>query len=104
MKPGNMHQIDFTFISEGDLEKEDSANKEAAWKHIRPFLRCGQSEMEFRATGHKAADLHLDIGIVLVNLFYLMLSVFLMSSAFLLPQVLLTPCLWTRSLKPVDTQ
>lgn len=99
-----MHQIDFTIISKGDLEKEDSTNKEAAWKHLKPFLRCGQSEMEFRATGHKAADLQLDIGIVLVNLFRLMLSVFRMSSAFLFPQVLLTLCLWTRSLKPVDTQ
>lgn len=69
MKPGSMHQIDFTVISKGDLEKEDSTNKEAAWKHLKPFLLCGQSEMEFRATGHKAADLQLDIGIVWVNLF-----------------------------------
>lgn len=60
--------------------------------------------MELRATGHDAADLQLDLGIVLANLFCLMLSVFLMSGAFLPPQVLLPPCLWTRSLKPVDTQ
>lgn len=61
MKLGNMHEIDFCIHF-----KEDSTNKEAAWKHLKPSLHCGQSQMAFRATGHSAADIQLDIGIVLV--------------------------------------
>lgn len=59
MKFGNMHEIDFAFILKEKLEKEDS-------KHLKPSLHCGRSQMEFRATGHRAAEIQLDTGMVLV--------------------------------------
>lgn len=41
---------------------EDSRRKEAAWKQLKPSLYCGQKEMEFRAAGHRAAEIQLDTG------------------------------------------
>lgn len=46
-------------------ENEDSTNKEAAWKQLKPSLHCDQNEMVFRATGYRAAELQLDMGDVL---------------------------------------
>lgn len=67
MKLDNMHQtwycLNFKGLWGKTSEKEDSTIKEA-WKHLKPVLHCGQKKMEFRATGHTAADLQLDIGIV----------------------------------------
>lgn len=77
------------------VQQEESMTKESAWKHLKPSLHCGQNKMEFRATGDRAADIQIDIGIVLricsvSNV--LECCLFIMHPP-PLPQVLPTPCL-----------
>ena len=38
---------------------------EGAWRHLNPTLLCGQNKMKLKTVGHEAADLQLDIGIVI---------------------------------------
>lgn len=43
---------------------EDATAKEAAWRHLKPYLHCGQNKMKLKAMGPRAANLQLDMGMV----------------------------------------
>lgn len=43
---------------------EDGEAKEAEWRRLKPYLHCGKSKMKLKATGLRAADITLDVGIV----------------------------------------
>lgn len=63
MKLHDMYQITINFKGTWWWpENEDFTHKEAAWKQLNPSLYCGQKEMEFRAAGHRAAEIQLDTG------------------------------------------
>lgn len=53
----------FKAMSEQKSQLEHTIAKEAAWRHLKPHLHCGQMAMKLKAMGPRAMDVKLDMGI-----------------------------------------